>query len=69
MQVKYVGMFDAVDVAEVLDRHGFPVTVKRGELVDVPAEVGVRLLEQADNWTSSESRAERAPKTGGNTEG
>jgi hypothetical protein len=42
-RVKYVGPFDAVDVAGV-------GTVKRGESVDVPAVMAKSLCEQGEAW-------------------
>lgn len=42
MRVKYVGSHDAVDVAGL--------SVKRGESVDVPTEIGKSLLQQETNW-------------------
>lgn len=43
MRVKYVGPYDAVDVAHL-------VGVKQGEEVDVSAELGKSLCEQETNW-------------------
>lgn len=45
MKVQYHGPHDAVIVRELDD-----LEVKRSELVDVPDELGARLLEQATNW-------------------
>lgn len=43
MKVKYVGPYDAVDVAHL-------VGVKQGEAVEVSAELGKSLCEQDTNW-------------------
>mgnify|MGYP001162882389 CR=1 FL=1 len=50
MKVKYVGMFDAIEVAELADPRGFRVSVKRGEVVEVDDELGERLVAQEENW-------------------
>lgn len=57
MKVKYIGMFDEVEVAELADTRGFRVSVKRGEVVEVPDELGARLLGQEENW-AIESKGE-----------
>lgn len=45
MKVKYVGAFASVDVpsARLVD-------VARGDVVDVPDQIGKGLCEQAENW-------------------
>jgi hypothetical protein len=45
MQIRYVGPFDVVEVPD-LGRDD----IKQGDTVDVPDELGERLLEQTDNW-------------------
>lgn len=45
MKVQYHGPHDAVTVRE-LDE----LEVKHGEIVEVPDDLGARLLEQATNW-------------------
>lgn len=58
MKLKYVGPISPVDVpAAAL------LNVATGDVVDVPDELGVSLLEQADNWTEV-SKAKTAPKDG-----
>lgn len=54
MKVKYVGPYDAVDVAHL-------VGVKQGEAVEVSAELGKSLCEQDANWqpvTATEKKKE-----------
>lgn len=58
MELIYTGPFDAVELLDVQDASGYSATVKRGERIAVPDDVGARLLEQADNWR----KAPAAPK-------
>ena len=58
MKVVYIGQFDEVIVPEWENANGYPQSAKRGEPVEVPDELAVRLLEQADNWS-------KAPTTSG----
>ncbi len=54
MRVQYVGNHDAVDVPDV-------GTVQQGESVEVSAELGKSLLQQATNWqpvTATEKKKE-----------
>lgn len=51
MKVQYIGMFEAVIVAEWVDpQTGYSHEVARGESVDIPDEIAERLLEQPANW-------------------
>ena len=62
MKVRYIGPFDEVLVADLIDpKTGYSQTVKRHQQVDVDNELGARLLEQDDNW--AESPAREKPKT------
>ncbi len=56
MKVKYVGPYDAVDVAHL-------VGVKHGESVEVSAELGKSLLEQDTNWQPVTAKTATAEKT------
>ncbi len=55
MKIKYVGPYDAVDVAHL-------VGVKQGEEVDVSAELGKSLLEQETNWQPVTAKTAAAEK-------
>jgi hypothetical protein len=55
-RVKYVGPHDAVDV------HGVG-TVAQGETVEVSAELGKSLCEQATNWQPVTAKTAAAEKT------
>ena len=57
MKVKYVGMFDSVEVVELADARGFRKVVARGEVVEVDDELGERLVAQEENW-ALESKGE-----------
>lgn len=46
MRITYEGPFDAVELAD------HPVVAARGETVDVPDELGARLLQQ-ECWTEA----------------
>lgn len=64
MKVRYIGMFDAVLAPEVADAGG-GLEIKRGEVVEVPDELGERLLAQATEWERVKSpRAARADAEG-----
>lgn len=59
MRVLYHGPFDEV---EIPDAGGRPVTVRRGEIVDLPDDVAARLLEQSSIWAVA-SRGRRTMKS------
>lgn len=54
MRVKYVGSHDAVDVAGLV--------VAQGESVEVSAELGKSLCEQATNWQPVTAKTAAAEK-------
>jgi hypothetical protein len=61
MRVSYIGLFDEVYVPDI----DAPVgrVVRRGEIVEVPDEVGGRMLEQPANWAKAGGKSAPA---GGN---
>lgn len=48
--VEYVGVFDEVEIEAELNGVPFVVTARKGEPVDVPAELAGSLVEQETNW-------------------
>ncbi len=54
MKVQYTGQHDEVFVPELYDeRTGLAYAVKRGDSVEVPDEVGERMIIQRANWRPS----------------
>ena len=66
MKLRYVGPYDAV-VFRLPD--GTPVEVTRNHQVEVPDELGARLIEQEDIWREVAPRkSATADETAGNKE-
>lgn len=54
MRISYIGMSDEVHSPDVMDAIG-KLTVRRGEVITVPDELGERLLQQPANWAKAGS--------------
>lgn len=61
MEIRYVGPFDRVEIADTGDE------VAQGEIVTVDDELGASLLEQPDNWQPVKGAKAKAA-TGDNAE-
>lgn len=62
MKVQYHGPHDAVVLSGPEWRE-----VARGEVLDVPDELGARLLDQASNWRIPRTKGAAAPAAEGDT--
>lgn len=54
MKVRYIGMFESVLAPEIADAGG-SIEVKRRAVVEVPDELGERLLAQSTEWEQAKS--------------
>lgn len=64
MRVRYIGMFQEVEVAAWTDpQTGYPYEVRRGVTIDIPDAIAERLLEQRDIWVRDEAPARGRGKT------
>lgn len=53
MRISYIGMFDEVHAPDVTDAIPGKLSVRRGEVITVPDELGERLLQQPANWAKA----------------